>query len=244
MIFQIKGEVLSTERKVLLCLFFMVVGSVIIDQVSKGLAEKDLLLWSDDDSLRRYGGGQRQLVIFGDEQSIYGSSGKAAFYIGLNYVRNQGAAWGFLSDLKDSIRIPLFYFITIIATIVILVYWRQTPFNHRFVHFALALIFSGAVGNFIDRFRLGYVIDFIDTRWSLPLPFNINLNIDLFPEFINFLNIKINTSVWRYDFPNFNWADSMISVGVMFLLVDIVFFEPKRVLKKSLEGAKDATKVA
>jgi signal peptidase II len=241
--FKSNGDVLTTAKKSILCLLFMVVGSVVLDQVSKSLAEKFFLVWADDDSLRHYGGSQKQLVVFGDEQAIYGSSSKAAFYLGLNYVRNQGAAWGVLSDLKDSIRIPLFYLITILATIVILVYWRQTPSHHRFIHFALALIFSGAIGNFIDRFRLGYVIDFIDTRWSLPLPFTINLNINFFPNFLNFLNFKINTNVWRYDFPNFNWADSMISVGVMFLLVDIVFFEPKRIVKKDLVGEDNATKI-
>jgi signal peptidase II len=219
----------------------MVLGSVIIDQVTKVLAEKNLLVWSDNDSLREYSGTQKPLLILGNEQAIYRSESSAAFYLGLNYVRNQGAAWGVFSDLNDSIRIPLFYFITIFATFVILLYWRQTPVAHRFIHFALALIFSGAIGNFIDRFRLGYVIDFIDTRWSLPLPFTINLNIDFFPNFLNFLNFKINTNVWRYDFPNFNWADSMISIGVMFILFDMIFLEPKRLAKKTSVGEDNAT---
>jgi signal peptidase II len=64
------------------------------------------------------------------------------------------------------------------------------------------LILSGAIGNFLDRVRFGYVIDWIDVRWNL--------------------------LGWRYDFPNFNFADSCITVGVSFLLVDMLILEGLR----------------
>ena len=121
-----------------------------------------------------------------------------------------------------------FYAITIIATLVILLYWRQTPVSHRLVRFALALIFSGAIGNFTDRFSLGYVIDFIDVRWLVPLPFTINLSWNFFPDFLGFLNQNIDTSFWQYNFPNFNWADSMVTIGVSLIIIDMIFFEKKR----------------
>jgi len=206
----------------------MVLGSVLIDQITKIWAEEHLLAWSNKNNLKEYSGIQLPIKTLGQRNSIDTKSPDHFIYVGLNYVRNQGAAWGIFSNLKDQIRIPFFYIITIFATLVILLYWRQTPFSHRLVHFALALIFSGAIGNFIDRFRLGYVIDFIDVRWSLALPFTIDLGWNFFPESLDFFNISINTNVWRYDFPNFNWADSMITTGVCIILLDMIFFEPKR----------------
>ena len=81
-------------------------------------------------------------------------------------------------------------------------YMRSTPAHHRLARFALCLIFSGAVGNFIDRIRLGYVIDWIDVEW--------------------------NILGWTYNFPSFNVADSCITVGVTLLLFDLLFLEARR----------------
>ena len=131
--------------------------------------------------------------------------------------------------MDDRVRVPFFYAITIIATLVILLYWRQTPVSHRLVRFALALIFSGAIGNFTDRFSLGYVIDFIDVRWLIPLPFAINLSWDFFPSFLGFLNQNINISAWQYNFPNFNWADSMVTIGVSLIIIDKETRPPRRI---------------
>jgi signal peptidase II len=117
-------------------------------------------------------------------------------------VRNLGAAWGALSNLPDNIRVPFFYVVTIVAVFIIGLYIRSTPVEHRLAIFSLGLILSGAIGNFIDRLRLGYVIDWIDVRWNLV--------------------------GWRYDFPNFNIADSAISVGVAFLLFDMAVLETLR----------------
>ncbi|MEN9835542.1 MAG: hypothetical protein RL011_1735, partial [Pseudomonadota bacterium] len=85
---------------------------------------------------------------------------------------------------------------------IILLYLRSTPVHHRLAIFSLSLILSGAIGNFLDRVRFGYVIDWIDVRWNL--------------------------AGWRYDFPNFNFADSCITVGVSLLLIDMLFFERMR----------------
>ena len=144
----------------------------------------------------------------------------------------QGAAWGVLSDLDDSVRIPFFYLVTFIAVVVIFLYLRSTPLSHRLARFTLALILSGALGNFADRILRGYVIDFIDVRWVLLLPMRINLQIDFFPDFLDFLNVSINTKAFRYNFPNFNWADSAITIGVFLLLMDMMILEQIR--KKSV----------
>jgi signal peptidase II len=74
----------------------------------------------------------------------------------------------------------------------------------------LTLILSGAIGNFIDRIRYGFVIDWIDVRWNL--------------------------LGWRYDFPNFNIADSAITVGVSLLLIDMLILESIRQKKGNLEA--------
>ena len=132
------------------------------------------------------------------------------------------------SDWDDSIRIPFFYIVTLFAVLLILYYLRTTPPHHLLARFALTLILSGAIGNVYDRFALGYVIDFIDVRWAMPLPFHLNFSTSFFPDFLGFLNMKVNTSTWQYDFPNFNWADSMITIGVSLLLYDMLFLEPSR----------------
>jgi signal peptidase II len=191
------------------------------------MAEKKLLLWSNPENLREYRGDSIPITSIGEMNSIFQ---KEKFYLGfsLTYVRNQGAAWGMLSDLEDKIRIPFFNIVTILAVLIIFYYLWVTPFHHRLARLGFILILSGAIGNFSDRLRLGYVIDFLDVHWVIPLPVHLNFQIGFFPKFLDFLNISVNTSVWAYDFPKFNWADSMITVGVIFLIFDMIFLEALR----------------
>lgn len=113
----------------------------------------------------------------------------------ITYVRNRGAAFSFLSDA--SWRLPFFIVISIIAALVILVAFRKLRDDQRLAHMSLAMIFSGAVGNLIDRVRLGEVIDFLDVHW------------------------------YRHHWPAFNVADSLICVGVILLAVDMVLEEKR-----------------
>jgi len=107
----------------------------------------------------------------------------------LTYVRNKGAAFGILAN--SSIRIPFFILVSLVALGGILWYLRRVSEQQRLIHWALALIFSGALGNLIDRVRLGEVIDFLDAHW------------------------------YQYHWPAFNIADSAITIGVGLLLLDI-----------------------
>lgn len=107
----------------------------------------------------------------------------------ITYVRNKGAAFGILAD--SAFRIPFFIAVAILAAGGILWYLRSLRDDQKLLHFALALVFSGAVGNLIDRIRLGEVIDFIDVHW------------------------------YQHHWPAFNVADSAICVGVALLLVDM-----------------------
>ncbi len=204
-------------------LALMVIGSIGLDQVSKVHAQNTLMKWTDDKDPSLYQGQRYPLTTIGSpltrptpaatpEASSAGTATEVAaadkpstpFFISFsfNYVRNLGAAWGALSTLPDSVRIPFFYGVTVLAVLLIGVYIRATPIEHRLAIFALTLVLSGAIGNFIDRLRLGYVIDFIDVRW--------------------------NILGWRYDFPNFNVADSAITCGVAMLIFDMLVLETLR----------------
>jgi len=107
----------------------------------------------------------------------------------LTYVRNKGAAFGILAD--NAVRIPFFITVSTIAMIGILWYIKHIRADQKKTFFSLSLIFSGALGNLIDRIRLGEVIDFIDIFWQ------------------------------RHHWPAFNVADSAITVGVTLLFIEM-----------------------
>jgi signal peptidase II len=107
----------------------------------------------------------------------------------LTYIRNQGAAFGILSN--SSLRVPFFITVAVIALLVILWYLRQLRADQHLGAFSLALIFAGALGNLIDRVRLGEVIDFLDVFWN------------------------------HHHWPAFNVADSAICVGVTLMIWEV-----------------------
>lgn len=113
----------------------------------------------------------------------------------ITYVRNRGAAFSFLSDA--SWRLPFFIAVSIIAALVILIAFSKLRNDQKLAHISLAMIFSGAVGNLIDRVRLGEVIDFLDVHW------------------------------YRHHWPAFNVADSLICVGVFLLAIDMMLEEKR-----------------
>lgn len=106
------------------------------------------------------------------------------------YVENPGAAWGFLRDAPESVRVPFFFLVSVAAIIFIIAFFRRLQDHQYLTIVALSLVFGGAVGNFIDRIHLNYVIDFID--WF----------------------------IGTYHWPTFNVADSAISCGVVLLLLE------------------------
>lgn len=106
------------------------------------------------------------------------------------YLRNRGAAFSFLSNA--SWRLPFFIVVTLVAGIVILVAMKKMRDDQKLAQSALAMIFSGAMGNLVDRIRLGEVIDFLDVYWN------------------------------SYHWPAFNVADSLICVGVALVALDML----------------------
>lgn len=112
--------------------------------------------------------------------------------LSLSHVRNHGAAFGLLSDWDLPYQPVLLSLLSIGALVAIAVYFLRLPAAARLPRFALALVLGGAVGNLIDRVRLGYVVDFIHVFWR------------------------------QYQWPDFNVADSAITIGVTLLVFDIL----------------------
>ena len=119
----------------------------------------------------------------------------------ITYVRNKGAAFSFLSHA--SWRLPFFIAISAVAAVVIVIAFNRLRNDQRMAQVSLAMIFSGAVGNLIDRVRQGEVIDFLDVYWR--------------------------THHW----PAFNVADSLICVGVALLALDMLREEQRQKKTKS-----------
>ncbi len=107
----------------------------------------------------------------------------------ITYLRNKGAAFSFLSDA--SWRLPFFVLATVVAVIAIITAFCKLKDEQRFAALSLSLILSGAIGNLIDRVRMGEVVDFLDVYWR------------------------------NYHWPAFNVADSAICVGVAMLALDL-----------------------
>lgn len=97
-------------------------------------------------------------------------------FFNLTYVRNFGAAFGFLAESHPSFRELFFLSMPPIALLIILGILRGVKNSDTKQIIALSSIFGGAIGNYIDRIRFRYVIDFLDfhlyNRWSWPA-FNV-----------------------------------------------------------------------
>ena len=120
----------------------------------------------------------------------------------ITHARNTGAAFSMAEG-----QMTLFIVFTLIAFVVIgSVLYTLKP-QARFMPFVLGLLCAGALGNFVDRLRLGYVVDMIKN--SVPLEGPRAWLIDQF-----------GTAVW----PIYNIADSVLLVGVALFLVHFLVF--------------------
>jgi signal peptidase II len=77
--------------------------------------------------------------------------------IRIRYVTNTGAAFGILKDQTAFLTLMAF-----IGLAAIYLYYRYPPFDHFVAPIAIGMMLGGAIGNLIDRVRLGRVTDFID----------------------------------------------------------------------------------
>ena len=84
----------------------------------------------------------------------------------LTYVRNFGAAFGFLSQTPEFFRDAFFLMIPPIACLLILLILKGVKNEDTKQTVALSFIFAGALGNYIDRLQFRYVIDFADFHFG------------------------------------------------------------------------------
>ncbi len=110
----------------------------------------------------------------------------------ITYVRNPGAAFGILATSHQNFRELFFAIIPLIALTVIIGLLRTTADDQKLSIFSLSLVFGGAIGNYIDRLRFKYVVDFLYFHYN------------------------------EHYFPAFNVADSAIVVGVCLLLLQMI----------------------
>ena len=117
-------------------------------------------------------------IQLGDTEKIWPN------VLSLTYIKNDGADWSSFSGQQ--------WFFLVLTPIVLVValwfLWKKMAQNWYFI--GLTLIIAGALGNFIDRIRQGFVVDMFQT------------------EFINF--------------PIFNIADILLSVGFVLLFIAIL----------------------
>jgi len=129
-------------------------------------------------------------------------------FFSFTYVHNKGAAWGFMNDAPDLQRQIMFLFIPTVFSLWVgwmLISTTKGPFH---LSLAYALILAGAVGNLIDRFSLGYVVDFILFYYK------------------------------EHDFPAFNVADSCITIAAFLLGWDIIWqYRQKKAAKAPPEAS-------
>ena len=135
-------------------------------------------------------------------------------FFNITYVRNPGAAFGFLASSHPAFRDVFFLSMPPIALLIILAIMRGIRDADKWMAVSLSLVFSGAVGNYIDRLHFGYVVDFLDFT-------------------VRFKNSIGASQV--YSWPAFNIADMGIVVGVCTLL----FLELVKQKKPDVSSEKD-----
>lgn len=109
----------------------------------------------------------------------------------LVHVRNPGAAFGLGANASSKLVPILLNAGAIAVFIVVVIYALRSAATDRLLQVGLHLIVGGAIGNLIDRFRFGYVIDFLDVY------------------------------IGRHHWPAFNVADSAICIGIALLFLDM-----------------------
>lgn len=105
-------------------------------------------------------------------------------FFDLTYYQNRGAGFSILQG-----QMTFFYIVTIVALCFLGYLYYTTNKAHKFEIFCILLMVGGTIGNFIDRLRFQYVVDF--------------LSFDIF----------------GYAFPVFNFADICLTVGVFLYLI-------------------------
>ena len=127
--------------------------------------------------------------------AIYSSITVVENFFNITHLRNRGAAFGLFAN--SGFRLPFFILVASVALVCILYMLRKLSGQQKLTTVALSLIFSGALGNLVDRVRLGEVVDFLDVHW------------------------------YGHHWPSFNIADSGICAGVFLIAASMLIEEKR-----------------
>lgn len=119
-------------------------------------------------------------------------------FLNITHQRNEGAAFSFLADASGWQRWLFIALALGISTAIVVWLWRLRTARQFVLSAGLALVLGGAIGNVVDRIRVGYVVDFVQVL------------------------------IAGWPFPSFNVADSAITVGAVLLIVDALFFSGRQ----------------
>jgi signal peptidase II len=92
-------------------------------------------------------------------------------WLRVDFIHNSGGLFGMLQGLA-----PVLALVTVAVVAVLVALEAVSGWRSWLVTLTLSLLLGGAIGNFVDRIRLGYVIDFADIgigTWRFPYIFNI-----------------------------------------------------------------------
>jgi signal peptidase II len=127
---------------------------------------------------------QKRLRLFQSVEVVKG-------FFNLVHVRNKGGAFGIFGGARGELFSSLFIVVSLIAIGVILYFFVKV--REKSLLFSLSLVLSGAIGNLIDRFIYGEVVDFLDFH------------------------------LFSYHWPAFNIADSAITLGIGLMAFKLIF---------------------
>lgn len=108
-------------------------------------------------------------------------------------VYNRGMVFGMFNSSQCVFRTTVLTAISITVFLILIFIYLFSKDITRLSMVSLSMIISGAIGNIIDRIRLGYVVDFLD--------------------------VHVKNVHW----PAFNIADSAITIGAILLALDLLF---------------------
>lgn len=111
-------------------------------------------------------------------------------FLDLTRVHNTGAAFGMLNSVEFPFKTLVLSLVAAIALGGVAWYAATVPLTDRLARIGIAGVLGGAIGNLIDRLRIGHVVDFID----------------------------LHAFGWHW--PTFNVADSGITAGAALLILD------------------------
>ena len=119
-------------------------------------------------------------------------------FLNITHQRNEGAAFSILADASGWQR---WFFIVLaigISGVIVVWLWRLRAAGQVVLSAGLALVLGGAIGNVIDRIRVGHVVDFVQVL------------------------------IVGWPFPSFNVADSAITIGAVLLIIDALFLSGRK----------------